>query len=97
MSSTRTQSELCTDTPISLFVQCPISFRLFAFVKVDDKKLLIQNLKYPVINRQLNKFTKPGIVMLSYCVNLTLVYGITDGKFVLIFVSASVYYFSSFV
>ena len=30
MSSTRTQSQLCTATPISSFVQCPISFRLLA-------------------------------------------------------------------
>ena len=28
MSSTRTQSQLCTATPISSFVQCHISFRL---------------------------------------------------------------------
>ena len=28
MSSTRTQSQLCTVTPVSLFAQCPISFRL---------------------------------------------------------------------
>ena len=28
MSSTRTQSQLCTATPISSFVQCPISFQL---------------------------------------------------------------------
>ena len=28
MSSTRTQSQLCTATPISLFAQCLISFRL---------------------------------------------------------------------
>ena len=27
MSSTRTQSQLCTATPISSFAQCPISFR----------------------------------------------------------------------
>ena len=32
MSSTRTQNQLSTATPISSFVQCPISFRLFAFV-----------------------------------------------------------------
>ena len=31
-SSTRTLSQLCTATPISSFVQCHISFRLFAFV-----------------------------------------------------------------
>ena len=29
MSSTHTQSQLCTATPISSFAQCPISFRLF--------------------------------------------------------------------
>ena len=28
MSSTRTQSQLCTATPISSFVQCQVSFRL---------------------------------------------------------------------
>ena len=28
MSSTRTQSQLCTATPFSSFVQCDISFRL---------------------------------------------------------------------
>ena len=28
MSSTRTQSQLCTATPISSFVQCKVSFRL---------------------------------------------------------------------
>ena len=28
MSSTRTQNQLCTTTPISSFAQCPISFRL---------------------------------------------------------------------
>ena len=32
MNSTLTQSQLCTATPISLFVQCHISFRLFALV-----------------------------------------------------------------
>ena len=31
-SSTRTQSQLYTATPISSFFQCHISFRLFAFV-----------------------------------------------------------------
>ena len=29
MSSTRTQSQLCTATPISSFVQCQVSFRHF--------------------------------------------------------------------
>ena len=32
MSSTRTQSQIWTATPISSFVQCHISFRLLAFV-----------------------------------------------------------------
>ena len=47
------------------------------------------------INRQLNKFTKydvslqRGIAMVSYCVNLTSVYSITVGKFVLTSVSGS--------
>ena len=71
---------------------CLLSSRLMM-----KNKWFIQNLKCPVINRQLNKFTKPGIVMLSYCVDLTSVYGITVGKFALISVSASVCYFSSFV
>ena len=32
LNSVRTQSQLCTATPISSFVQCHISFRLFAFI-----------------------------------------------------------------
>ena len=35
--------------------------------------------------------------MVSYCVDLRSVFGITVGKFVLTSVSASVYYYSSFV
>ena len=39
---------------------------------------------------------KRRIVMVSYCVDLTSVYSIIVGKFILTSVSASVYYFSSF-
>ena len=72
--------------------------------KLDDEKSLIQNLKFHVINRQLNKLTKYDITMLQFKTrhsNGMLLRGfdvsITVGKFVLTSVPASVYYFSSFV
>ena len=72
--------------------------------KLDDEKSLIQNLKFHVINRQLNKLTKYDITTLRFKMrhsNGMLLRGfdvsITVGKFVLTSVPASVYYFSSFI
>ena len=45
----------------------------------------------------MTSYLKRDIVMVSYCVDLTSVYGMIVGKFVLTSVSASAYYFSSFV
>ena len=37
--------------------------RVLTYNKVDDEKPLIQNLKFHVINRQLNKFTKYDVTV----------------------------------
>ena len=41
----------------------PLRTRALTYNKVDDEKLHIQNLKFRVINRQLNEFTKCDVTV----------------------------------
>ena len=72
MSSTRTQSQLCTATPISSFVQCHISFRLLpssvaTFVLIETNICIVQNNKLRKLLCKGLKYREPVSINFSIC------------------------------